>query len=98
MIIPSSVAQHLVDRMRQVQPPAFGTVVFEVEMNYQEGKLMTFTIAAYSKETIKVGDRFRDVRSGRGLKHDRHCIGVRSEANPNNGRPELRGIPSVTSR
>lgn len=53
MQLPQSVIQELHARLVSFDAPSFGKVKIEVEMNYRDGQLNVYHLAAYPVETLK---------------------------------------------
>lgn len=53
MIIPQPVWRELVERLSTFEPPPFGKVKIEVEMNYRDAQLNCTNLSAYFVETLK---------------------------------------------
>lgn len=54
MILPDSVIKELHSRLVSFDAPSYGKVKIEVEMNYTDGALRVYHLAAYPVETLKV--------------------------------------------
>ena len=53
MTLPQTVMRELHDRLVTFDPPPFGKVKVEIELNYTEGGLRMYHLAAYPVETLK---------------------------------------------
>jgi hypothetical protein len=53
MQLPQSVIRELAERLVTFDPPPFGKVRVEIEMNYAEAALKGFHLCAYPVETFK---------------------------------------------
>ncbi|MBA3752757.1 MAG: hypothetical protein H0X01_01115 [Nitrospira sp.] len=53
MTIPQPIMRKLSDRLGAFDPPPFGKVKIELELNYTEGQLHRTHLAAYPVETVK---------------------------------------------
>lgn len=53
MQLPQSVIRELYGRLVTFDPPPFGKVKVEIELNYTEGQLNRYHLAAYPVETLK---------------------------------------------
>lgn len=53
MTLPQRILRELTERMSEFEPPAYGKVFIEIEMNYRDAQLGDAALAAYPREQIK---------------------------------------------
>ena len=53
MQLPENVVEEIERRLRTCEPPRFGKVRVELELNYADGRMNLFHLAAYAVETVK---------------------------------------------
>ena len=53
MTLPQTIMRELAERMVTFEPPPFGKVKIDIEMNYADGQLSRTHLAAYPVETLK---------------------------------------------
>lgn len=53
MTIPQRILRELMERMSEFEPPAYGKVFIEIEMNYRDAQLGDSVLAAYPRGQIK---------------------------------------------
>ena len=53
MTLHQSVMKELCERLVEFEAPTYGKVVIAVELNYTEGQLATYEVAAYPREKFK---------------------------------------------
>ena len=53
MTLPQRILRELTERMSEFEPPAYGKVFVEIEMNYRDAQLGDSVLAAYPREMLK---------------------------------------------
>lgn len=53
MTIPQRILRELTERLAEFDPPAYGKVNIEIQMNYRDAQLGDTNLAAYPMEMLK---------------------------------------------